>query len=142
MKPDLYIGIDPDLTKCGVAFWRPTLKSLDLELMSVPAIIRHLDIIRKGDLTFEVIIEAGWLNKKSNFRTTQNKAVGESIARNVGENSASGKIVAQACAELDIPHKLIRPTKSKVTWQFFEQLTGIKTKNQELIDAGMLVYGM
>lgn len=138
----IYIGIDPDLKKCGFAKWFKESKTIEVYLRPVHEIIIYLSNYstssQKDNLT--VIIEAGWLNKKSNFRGTQNKAIGERIAKNVGENHASGKIIEQACQELGITYRLVKPTTSKTTPAYFEKLTGIKTKNQEMIDAGMLVY--
>lgn len=139
----IYIGIDPDLKKSGFAIWNgkhsPTLC---IVLLSVPSIIMELIKCKEDRIDITVIIESGWLNKKANFRQTQNKAIGEAIARKVGENHAAGKIIEQACQELGITYKLTRPRTSKVTPAYFEKLTGIKTKNQECIDAGMLVYGL
>lgn len=57
-------------------------------------------------------------------------------------SGAVGKIIEQALKELKISYELIQPRTAKVTPLFFEKLTGIKTKNQEMIDAGMLVYGL
>lgn len=137
----IYIGIDPDLIKNGVATWHSDTKNLELELKTFYDLMQFLHAMPLTGLGFEVIIEAGWLNKPSNFRKTQNKSIGERIAKNVGENHAVGKLIEQACLELGITYKLVRPTKSKVNKTFFFKLTGIKTSNQELIDAGMLVYG-
>ena len=140
-KKRFFIGIDPDLVKSGVAFWFKDKRKLEVFTLSTTELILKLNEFKK-EFDFVVIIEAGWLNKKSNFRMTQNKAIGEAIARKVGENHSSGKIIQQACLELGIEHKLIRPTNSKVNSEYFFKLTGLKIKNQEMIDAGMLVYGM
>lgn len=138
----IYIGIDPDLIKSGVAFWFKDQKHLELKLMTTTQIILELKFMADLSSDFEVILEAGWLNKKSNFRQTQNKAVGERIAKNVGENHATGKIIEQACQELEITYRLVRPTKTKVNKTYFFNLTGQKVASSELRDAGMLVYGI
>lgn len=138
----IYIGIDPDLIKSGVAYWFKGAKQIRLELLSTTSIVIEFLKLKSIGTEFTVIIEAGWLNKKSNFRSTQNKAVGERIAKNIGENHAVGKIIEQACQELGIKYKLVRPSKTKVNKTYFFKLTGQKVANQELIDAGMLVYGL
>jgi len=138
----IYIGIDPDLIKSGYATYLSKSKCLDVCLLSFLQLINTLTDLANNETNFTVIIEAGWLNKKSNFRSTQNKAIGEAIARKVGENHAVGKIIEQVCQELKIDYKLVKPTTSKVKSDYFFKLTGIKTKNQECIDAAMLVYGL
>lgn len=139
----IYIGIDPDLIKSGVAFYFKNEEvQLRLELRTFWQLASYLAKIKELGTDFEVIIEAGWLNKKYNFRETVNKTVGERIAFNVGQNTAVGKLLHQTCLELQIPCKLVKPTQSKVNSAYFEKLTGLKVKNQELIDAGMLVFGI
>lgn len=138
----VFIGIDPDLIKSGVAYWFKNDKQLRVETMSHFQLIEHLKTLVSIGTNFEVIIEAGWLNKKSNFRTTQNRAIGERIAKNVGENVAAGKLIEQACQGLKIEYQLVQPRSSKVSSKFFEQLTGLKVKNQEMMDAAMLVFGI
>lgn len=110
----IYIGIDPDLTKSGIAVWHKEDKQLDLKLWTFYELICTLQLWLNEKRNFEVIVEAGWLNKKSNFRGTQNKAIGERIAKNVGENHATGKIIEQACQELGIAYRLVKPTTAKV----------------------------
>lgn len=78
---DLIIGIDPDLEKSGVAVLGRSLELKNLTFAETVELFRtHQDEIKK------VVIEAGWLNKKSNFRFGHSKTAGEKIAKNVGEN--------------------------------------------------------
>ena len=76
---DLIIGIDPDLEKSGVAVLGQSLELKNLTFAQTVELFRsHQDEIKK------VVIEAGWLNKKSNFRIGHSKSAGERIAKNVG----------------------------------------------------------
>lgn len=143
MGSKVYIGIDPDLVKSGVAFWYKPEKKLTVYLLTFNQLT---DVLRAIKMLqgLEVVIEAGWLNNKANFHKWTGSAAGagERIAKNVGENHAVGKLLEQACVEMGIAYRLVKPVKSKVRAEYFTQLTGIKTKNQEMIDAGMLVYGI
>ena len=76
---DLIIGIDPDLEKSGVAVLGRSLELKNLTFAQTVELFRsHQDEIKK------VVIEAGWLNEKSNFRFGHSKNAGEKIAKNVG----------------------------------------------------------
>ncbi len=41
---------------------------------------------------------------------------------------------------LGLKYELYKPDSAKTSPEYFERLTGIKTKNQEKIDAAMLVF--
>ena len=137
----IIIGIDPDLEKSGVA----VLGKSHFELKN----LKFADVVElfydQQDMIKKVVIEAGWLNKKSNFhmRAGQSKAKGESIARNVGENHATGKLLVQMAQHLGLPVVEVKPTKSKTNSEDFNRLTGwVGRTNQEQRDAGMLIWGM
>ena len=137
----IYIGIDPDTDKSGVAVWNSKEKTLEVKTMRFFELMDWL----KGSINSNciVIIEAGWLNKKSNFhdRAYQSKAAGESIAKRVGANHEAGRKIVEMCEYLNIGYQLVIPKVRKTTSEQFEYITGMKVKNQEMIDAGMLVFG-
>lgn len=136
----LIIGIDPDLDKSGVAILGD---SLELKNMTFPEVV---ELFRnEQDNIKKVVIEAGWLNKKSNFHGAygQSKAKGEAIARNVGENHATGKLLDVMASSFGIATVLVRPTKTKLNAEQFNRLTGWQGRtNQEARDAGVLIWGM
>jgi hypothetical protein len=141
MENKIYIGIDPDVTKNGVAIWYPKTKKLELEnlkFFDVFELIKSLKI--RNQIT--VIIDAGWLNK-SNFHVIgTNKNVNGKIGERVGANHETGRKLAEMCVYLGVEHELHRPTKSKVNKELFEQITGYTQRtNQENRDAGMLIFG-
>jgi hypothetical protein len=143
-KKACYIGVDPDLVKSGFAVYYPATGKLTgslFDFFKLKEILSEFKNTYQDDLL--VRIEGGWLNSKSNFHghPKQSKAVGERIAKNVGENHACGKLIVQMCEYLKIPHEIVKPTQSKVNSQFFKKLTGLDVKNQEIIDASMLCFG-
>ncbi|MFW1997389.1 hypothetical protein ACG904_20990, partial [Acinetobacter guillouiae] len=69
----------------------------------------HQDQIKK------VVIDAGWMNKKSNLHSCigQSKLAGERIAKNVGENNATGKLLVEMAKSLGLAVVEVRPKKTK-----------------------------
>jgi hypothetical protein len=142
-EKDLIIGIDPDLERSGVAAWNASGKSLDLRTLSFFQLYDFLQA--HADRILLVRVEAGWLNRKSNFhsRAGQTKPAGESIARNVGENHAAGKLICQMCVYLELHCEEVQPQAHKLNRDSFRAVTGYRERtNQETRDAAMLVYGI
>ena len=116
-------------------------QSLELKNLTFPETVElfrtHQDEIKK------VVIEAGWLNKKSNFRFGHSKTAGERIAKNVGENHATGKLLAEMAKECGLAVVLVKPTRTKLKAEDFNRITGWQGRtNQEQRDAGMLIWRM
>lgn len=145
MKAEIYIGIDPDVEKSGLAIWDKTSQKLTVDKYNFFSLYEGLRITKQVDEIKAVRIEAGWLNAKSNFHyhPKQSKFVGERIAKNVGSNHQVGRLIGEMCEHLGIQYEFVKPM-GKVTPEYFQQLTGIKVKksDQDMIDAGMLVYGL
>jgi hypothetical protein len=154
MNPTIYIGIDPDIDKSGVAIYdksKPKGSDLTLLKLSFFDLLHLLDLECTKQLPtgehqkVSIVIEAGWLNYKSNYHYSRTKAIGERIAKNVGENHAVGKLIEQYCKRNRYTYLLKRPSKStpKRSAQLFTKYTGYKERtNQEMRDAAMLVYGL
>lgn len=134
------IGIDPDTQKSGVAVWVREKRQL---MVAAPLTFFELfDILSLNKPKIELVrIEAGWLNAKSNFhgRPYQTKAAGERIAKNVGSNHEVGRKIVEMCQYLEIPHVTVKPL-GKVNRPYFEAITKLKGKNQDVMDAVMLVW--
>lgn len=92
------------------------------------------------------MIEAGWLNKKSNLhgRYGQSKRAGERIAKNVGErNHAAGKLLVEMAKSLNLSVVEVRPIRKKKNSEEFNRITGwVGRSNQEQRDAEILIFGM
>lgn len=137
------IGIDPDVKKSGVAIRGERLCTLVVLLKTYFDLFDLLEthIMDYGIEDIHIYIEAGWLNAKSNFhgKAGQSKSVGERIAKNVGANHETGKKIVEMCEYLGLKYTLVRPQSAKMKPEIFEKITGIKTRNSELIDAAVLI---
>ena len=102
MTPRYIIGIDPDHARSGVAVLDTRTSSLTLETMDFPhlldVLVYYRDSLRlegKGERPL-VVVEAGWLNKKSNFHGYAGRR-GEKIAKDVGANHETGRKILEMC---------------------------------------------
>lgn len=143
MKPYI-IGIDPDTVKSGFAIYSTEENALvELRAVKFFDLFEYLKQIK--DMIFLCRIEAGWLNKKSNFHTRygQSKAAGERISKNVGSNAETGRKIAEMCEYLGVEYELVKPIGTKDIDHFiFKKITGWRGKtNQDTRDAGMLCFG-
>lgn len=139
-EAQIIIGIDPDLQKSGVAILGNDMQLKNMTFHETVELFRN-----EQDSIKKVVIEAGWENKKANFRTGGNhsRQVNEQIARRVGMNHATGILLAEIAQALGIAVLLVKPTKSKLNAKEFNKITGWQGRtNQEQRDAGMLIWGM
>ncbi|MFX5627636.1 hypothetical protein ABTD72_05150 [Acinetobacter baumannii] len=139
-EAQIIIGIDPDLEKSGVAILGNDLQLKNLTFPETVELFRN-----EQDSIKKVVIEAGWKNKKANFRVGggHSRQVNEQIARRVGMNHATGILLAEIAQALGLAVLLVKPTKSKLNADEFNKITGWQGRtNQEQRDAGMLIWGM
>ena len=144
----IFIGIDPDTDKSGIACWDSELKAFDyIKAMQFWEVIEEFEA---WNIPFHVTISAGWLIPKSNFHNKdriikgkivkQSKSVGEKIALAVGQNHEVGLLIEQYCIINGIPYTLAKP-QGKVNAQTFKNITKWqKRTNQDMRDAAMLVF--
>lgn len=140
MKKTIRIGIDPDIDKSGYCliesapFGKKNI--VKLETLSFWDLITEIDTVHHSDSSLLVCIEAGWLNKISNYHAAGNVAIAGRIGKNVGENHAVGKLIEQFCKKAYIPYKLIKPESKKWNADLFKKITGYDNRtNQEHRDA-------
>ena len=139
----IFIGVDPDVDRNGVAMWDKETKTLSLqklkffELYEFLAILKHN---RAEDIT--VVIEAGWLNKKSNWHTSgKGEFVAGRIGTKVGANHETGKKIVEMCEYMGLKYELRQPTSSKMGIRQFRMITKYQGKvDQDMVDAALLVY--
>ena len=138
----IHIGIDPDVTKNGVAIWYPKTKALDLECLRFFELFELFKTLKIRNQII-VIIDAGWLNKTNFHVLGTNKRVNGKIGEHVGANHEVGKKIAEMCDYLGLEYRLNKPRSKKVDKETFEKITGYTSRtNQEKRDAGMLVFGL
>lgn len=142
-KGDYYIGIDPDVRASGFALYN--IRDKKLEQVCNYSFFDLFDKLKDLKEKISLVrIEAGWLNKKSNFhnRKGQTKEAGERIANHVGANAETGRKIAEMCQSLDIPYEFVKPLGTKsVDDKLFKRITNYpKRTNQDSRDAAMLVW--
>lgn len=136
----MIIGIDPDLTASGVATL--TAQGLHVQTLSFVQLVKYIE--QQKPKLKKVVIEAGWLIPKSSWHFSKSKVQAERIAKNVGQNHATGQLLEQAIQDLGVTVELRKPI-GKRTHEQFVRITGFTQKkrtNQEERDAGLLVWGM
>lgn len=88
----IIVGIDPDTEKSGICTYHNG--ELLAEALPFPQIIEKLYMLSTlpGDVL--VVVEAGWLNAKSNFHGKPGRRA-ERIAKNVGSNHQTGRHIVE-----------------------------------------------
>ncbi|PKN16495.1 MAG: hypothetical protein CVU66_00665 [Deltaproteobacteria bacterium HGW-Deltaproteobacteria-23] len=154
MKYRYIIGIDPDLTKSGFAVYDSQEKKMvQCEALSFSELQWKLKRFQPDCF---VRLEAGWLIKKSNWRTakklgkkfspSQASSIAERQAKNVGENHATGKLIEQYLKENNIPYELVRPFGATAFFRntaMFQKTTGwSKRTNNDARSAAAICWGV
>lgn len=150
-KHDIYVGIDPDREKSGVAVLQRGTRAIDLETLSFPALLAMLKGMKRIAMTEHkrllVVVEAGWMVEKSNYHPYQGRRA-EKIAHDVGANHETGKKIVEMCKFWGIEvleqhplKKIWRSKDGKITAEEFRQVTGYDKKcNQDARDAGLIAW--
>ena len=146
-----YIGIDPDCDASGFTVIDIENKTIQSYSFKFPQLIFHINNNFNISAT-KVIIEAGWLNKKSNFRPNFGKKVNsdssykeikdsyessqrisDRISAKVGANHETGKKIVEMLEYYGFTVQLIKPlpkrwkgTNGKIT---HEELNDILKRN-------------
>ncbi|MCF0070256.1 hypothetical protein LZD49_07220 [Dyadobacter sp. CY261] len=143
------IGIDPDLDRSGVAIWNADTKVWELaKAISNENLIDEILAVSRPSCSV-ILMEAGWLNKKANFRKTTGR-VSQAISKKVGQNHASGQILMKMLQKEGFEVQEIKPLvkgilKKDGKWthsgkKFIVENTGITSKmNDEVRDALFIV---
>jgi sulfur carrier protein ThiS len=136
-----FIGIDPDVTKSGVAYKNG--KTVELYNYSFFDLFDYLKSLKLSQEKIIVYIECGFLNKSNWHTTNGSNAINAQIGQRTGANHETAKKIIEMCIYLELKYFEIKPTKSKVNADFFKQITKIdKRTNQEQRDAYMLIHGL
>ena len=148
---DNVIGIDPDREKSGVAFLKLATRSLQVMNMPFPELTDYLQTCKvafeENGETFIVVVEAGWMVKKSNYHKAQGHRA-EKIAKDVGANHETGRKIVEMCKHYGIDvvehHPLRKGWKGadgKITSQELASFTGLTGRtNQDGRDAALLAW--
>lgn len=141
----ILIGIDPDIDKNGVAYKEGDYTELhNLKFFELFEFLEN--VLKDKNKTQEllVVIEAGWQNKSNwHIKKKGSAALNAKIGNNTGRNHETGRKIVEMVEYLEITHKLVKPTTSKLNAKLFKKITSIeKRTNQEVRDAMMLIYNM
>ena len=148
VKYDAVIGIDPDRYKSGIGVLDVKSRQLDIGNAEFPELIEKLKETRIMIPNSLVVVEAGWMVKKSNYHDAQGHRA-EKIAKDVGANHETGRKIVEMCKYYGInvieQHPLPKMWKGldgKITHDELVAVTGLKKKhsNQDARDAGLLAW--
>ena len=138
----MVVGIDPDIDRSGVAVKEDG--KIILHSLRFWDLFEFLSQMRPH----KVVIEGGWLNKKSNFRLGKNGNVNARIGKNVGANHEVGRKIVEMCEYLGLEYEVVKPLKKvwkgeggKITHEEILKhfKLNIKRSNQEERDALLLI---
>ena len=150
-KYDNIIGIDCDVTKSGVAYLEVATRRLEVSALTFPQLLDYLqNVALDSDVkgySVVVVVEAGWLNKISNYHTAASRG-GQRIAKNVGSNHEVGKKIVEMCRHYGLEVIEQKPLKKcwkgkdgKITHEEIAYFTGLTgTTNQEMRDAALICW--
>lgn len=151
-KPDVIIGIDPDVEKSGVCTLQPKTRELTFGKMDFPNVIEAIKATRDmmgKDEKLVVVVEAGWMNR-SNWHLAHfdSKAIAAAKGYDVGRNHETGRKIVEFCKFLGVrvvEHiPLVKGWKGKdgkITHEELAYFTGItKRTNQDERDAILLAW--
>jgi len=140
-KEKFIVGIDPDVDKSGVAFLSGN--QLQLDNLTFFQLFDYFNEMKKKYPGLEVYVECGFLNKSNwHKKSDRSAAFNSKIGEHTGANFETAKKIVEMCEYLKITHYKIKPTKSKITNDYFKSITGYTGKtNQEQRDAFMLIFG-
>lgn len=134
------IAIDPDVCKSGLALWKDG-KMVVLNL-TFPDLLDYLQQHRDA----KVVVEAGWLNKKSNFHGGKG-GIGQKIANGVGRNAEVGRKIIEMCEHYGIDVREQKPLKKgwkngKISHEEISKFIPDfpKRSNSEMRDAALLLW--
>ena len=144
-QPNLYVGIDPDMVKSGLAVWDGTQLTELLAFDFWTTVQWLLD--NRADIKM-IKIEGGWLNK-TNWHTTPKQGVQglAEIGRRVGMNHQTGLLLTEFLERFNFPFQVVKPLKNN-WWaddkmKQFNRVTGwTGLSNPEKRDAAFLVFGI
>ena len=151
MKYENIIAIDPDKDKSGVAFLKPTTRQLEVTNLAFPLLLDYLkhaqSIQTETRETLVVVVEAGWMVRKSNFHDAQGHRA-EKIAKDVGANHETGRKIIEMCKHYGIEvvqhAPLVKCWKGKdrkITHEELASFTGLMGRtNQDARDAALLAW--
>lgn len=138
IKPDLFIGIDPDVEASGFAIWNKK-ELVELSCLDLPDLLAQLKA-HNDQSNIMVRLEAGWKAKGLNWHSG-----GLGSANAVGRNHEIGRQIEKYCIKHEIPYQLVLPLgysgwDHKRFCKYTKWPEKVKTNSEKRV-AGLLVFG-
>ena len=149
-----FIGIDPDVTKNGVAIVEKETRHLECAALTFAQTLDYLQWVcqrsAEAEATVKVYVEAGWLNK-SNWHLYFKDSIASAAAKGVsqGRNEQVSKLLGEMCKHYGLQWQFQKPLQKcwdgrgrKITHKELCDVTGMTTKrtNQEMRDAALIAW--
>jgi hypothetical protein len=146
-KPKWIIGIDPDCDRSGIAVYNTMINELEeVKALSLLDLFEYIKSFKEniGLDTYLIRLEAGWLEKKSNWHGGNN-FVAQRIAKNVGSNHEVGRQIEKYLIQQKYNYELLKPLGYSNIFkdaEVFKQVTGwMKQTNEDSRASGAMVWG-
>ncbi len=133
-----YIGIDPDSDKSGVAVYDTDEGKIRLFNLKFFDLFDYLNE-NKGNIA-EICVEAGWMNRKSNWHGAKNVSTASKVGKNVGSNHQTGRLLCEMIEYLRIPYCKIVPHSAKWDNDFVQRYYHGSTNSEQRDALKMLLY--
>lgn len=153
VKHQNIIGVDPDVTKSGVAFLEVKSTKMEATSLSFPDLLDYLQFVKKKrDETGEtvvVVVEASWLiSHHWQTKAGDNRRVVAAKGNSAGRNHEVGRKIVEMCEHYGLEVIEQRPLKKcwkgrdgKITAEELRYFTGLEDRtNQEARDAALLAW--
>lgn len=154
----IYIGIDPDVEKNGVAMLNVETRKLYIHQLGFADTIDYCvtlyNVVKEKASVlgtgFKVIIEAGWMNR-GNWHLRRWDGRNGAAAKGVdqGRNEQTSRLIGEMMEHYSVPYEFKRPLVKcwaghdrKITKEELESITGqaLGRNNQEGRDAALLAW--
>lgn len=146
----IYIGIDPDIERNGVAVVDSVSRSVQLYSMAFAELTEWLQQFVGSMEKTVIVIEASWLVSHNwHFRMTDNRRKVASLGHAVGRNHQTGILLQEVAERMGLDVRLRKPLRKcwqgkdgKITHKELVAVTGItcSRSNQEERDAALLAW--
>ena len=154
MKYDVYIGIDPDSVKSGVAYVERETGVCETTSLPFHQVLSYLEFVKKkseeNGQSVVVVVEAGWLNESNwHLLPRDNKYLAAAKGKGLGRCEQTGRLILEMAEHvIGLPCIARKPLRKcwkgkdrKITQEEIAEFTGLMGRtNQEGRDALLLAW--
>lgn len=148
---DVVIGIDPDVSKSGVAFLETATRRLELSNLAFPQLVDYLQWLKNQQQgkSLLVVVEASWMLQGNwHLSSWERKQRAAAKGYDVGRNHETGRKIVEMCQHLGIESLEHAPLRKgwkgkdgKITHEELASFTHIQGRtNQDARDAALLAW--